>query len=290
MVRSATPKSTCEPMWRLRRLRHAVDDSETGIVGLLPPLTLGDFGARRHAFGIGNRRGAKHAARIVLKLELVDGNAVDAGDARGDDGDGFELALHAGLLCKQRLHAGELFGRDVDEEDVGRVGGDLVVHLAHDSVLHEEDGKDKHDARSERGEDGRGLIAGAVEVGESVPQCRGQMQPGLVEKRAQRAQGEGGKPEDDEKHRTEAGGEPLADGPGIGKRGGDAGEAGDDEGDGEPLELALAEFRPPEAVGYDSDTEGNVDGERDEGPAVMVMAQAGDPEAERCEADKEDEL
>ena len=53
---------------------------------------------------------------------------------------------------------------------LGVSGGDLVVHLAHDGVLHEEDGEDEHDARAERGEDGRGLIAGAVEVGESVTQ------------------------------------------------------------------------------------------------------------------------
>ena len=161
------------------------------------------------------------------------------------------------------------------------------MHLAHDGALHEEDGKDEHDSGAERREHGGGLVAGAVEIGESVAQRGRQMQTRLVEERSQRAQGERRQAEDNEQRGAKHGGEPLPDQPRVGERGGDAGESRDDDDHREPLEFALAEFRPPPSVEDRRKYGEDIDRERLDRPRKSVMAQSDNPQSKQPQADKQ---
>ena len=161
---------------------------------------------------------------------------------------------------EQGADAGDFGVGDVDEEDVGEVGGGGDVQLVDDGVLHEVDGHDLHDAHAERGEERGGGVAGAVEIGEAVAEGGGEMQAGAVEEELEqlRADAAGGA-EEDEQDDDEADGEPLADLERSRRASvGDDGEADEDEDGGEDLGEVVA--RVPGQGGVEEGVVGVFDG------------------------------
>ena len=172
---------------------------------------------------------AQCAAGEVLELEVGGGDSVDCVDAGVGDGEEFGWGGDRRLGVEEGLDAGDFGVGNVDEEDIGEVGGRGDVHLLDSVFLDEVDGHDLHDAEAESGEQCGGRVAGAVEIGEAVTQWRGKMQARAVEEELKRGEQCGGCAEQNQQDEDEADGEPLADLKGVGEGHGDGGEADQDE-------------------------------------------------------------
>ena len=151
----------------------------------------------------------------VAGLDLRGGDAVDGEDAGGDDREEFGWGSDGGRVLEEGADAGDFGVGDVDEKEVGEVGGGGELKLVDDGMLHEEDEHDLHDAEAEGGEERGGWIAGAVKVGEAVAKSGGQMQAGAGKEGTKRGEDEEGGEEEDEERADQAEREPLADLGGI---------------------------------------------------------------------------
>ena len=80
-----------------------------------------------------------------------------------------------GWSCEDGEEAGELVVLDVDEEEGGGDGGELVEHLGADVALDEGDGGEGGEAETEGDEHQRRGGAGAVEVGDAHAERLGEL-------------------------------------------------------------------------------------------------------------------
>ena len=96
--------------------------------------------------------------------------------------------LTPGLVREKRFDAFDFVGADVDKEDIRQARRGGLMQVAQQILLHEVDGENEHDARTQRGEHGGGLIARPVKIGEAVAQRRWQAQARAIEQKAQEAQ------------------------------------------------------------------------------------------------------
>ena len=147
--------------------------------------------------------------RKVTGLHLAGRDRVDGEDAGGDDGQQLGWGGNGRRVLEKSTNAGDLAIGNVDKKDVGEVGSGGELELVHDSVLHEEDEHDLHDAEAERGEQRGGGIARAVEICEAVAEGGRQVQAGAGEKESERGEDEEGGEEEDKQGADEAEGEPL---------------------------------------------------------------------------------
>ena len=177
----------------------------------------------------------------MLVLHLFHRLAVDGNEAAHDDGQQIQLLADARLLGEERFDARNFLAAHIDEEDVGNFGRSGLVQVAQEALLHEIDREDEHDARAQRGQHRGRLIAGAIEIRQTVAHGRRQMQTRAVEKEAQRAQGHGGQHQQNDERKGKEQRKPRADFGRIGKHPGNAAERGHHSGRDSQLQAA----RPP---------------------------------------------
>ena len=173
---------------QMQPLRHAFTHRQLIRARIRPPLALRHLVARRRRIGPTQRGALQHSPRKMLPLQLLQRLAIDRNKPSRHHRHQVECLAHSLLVLEEVLHARNLAGRDVHQEDIRQLGRSRLAQIPQQRRLHQEDRQNQHHARTQCSHHRRRLVSRPIQVRQPVTHRRGQPQPDAIEKEAQRPQ------------------------------------------------------------------------------------------------------